>query len=210
MLGAPGVGKGTQASRLSAFYDIPKLSTGDMLRSAVSNGDKLSIEIKDILRQGLLVPDYIVEQIIEDKLCNDSNCKSGFILDGFPRTEHQAHFLEDVLKKLNTDHIFIINIKMVEKELIDRITKRVICSKCEYIFNNEMKSCPKCGSGEYYVREDDNEKIILNRLKIYDKVTYPIIKYYYNSGNLIEIDGNQSADDVFKEIIVAINNKIVV
>jgi len=209
LLGAPGVGKGTQGNKLSELYLIPKLSTGEVLRNAVKEKTELGVEVADILRKGMLVPDLIVEKIVKEiLLSNYENC--GFILDGFPRTLHQAIALSDIFIQLRDDSVFVINITMDSSKLIARLANRINCADCGYIFNKNMCNsdlliCPKCNSEKCYQRDDDKEEAVIKRLAIYDELTKPMIDYYRNQYNWIEVNGDNSIDYVFKNIVNVIS-----
>jgi len=200
MLGAPGAGKGTQAQKLSARLGIPQISTGDMLRQAVSEKTALGMEAKKYMEAGKLVPDEIVIGIVKERLSKE-DCKNGFILDGFPRTLEQAKALEEFAR---VD--FVINIEVPEEILVERITGRRSCPKCGAVYHVKNKPpkisnrCDLCGS-ELYQREDDKEETVRKRLETYRKQTLPLIKYYSEKNKLINIDGNREIDAIFNDIL---------
>lgn len=213
LLGAPGVGKGTQSIKLAEFFNIPKLSTGEILRKEVVAKTELGIKVARILDRGLLVSDEIVEEIVAKKLFNSVECKNGFILDGFPRTLHQALTLDKVLVELLHDNTFMINISMEVNKLINRLASRVTCVDCGYTFNIDtndfndlaLVKCLKCASSNCYQRKDDKKEAITKRLKVYNKLTKPMIDYYRQQDGWIEVNGDNNIDTVFNSIINAIN-----
>ncbi|MDJ1407440.1 MAG: adenylate kinase [Candidatus Midichloria sp.] len=213
LLGAPGVGKGTQGMRLAEFYSIPKLSTGEILRNEVNSKTELGLHIAEILKKGMLVSDNIVEKIVSEKLSNSYG--NGFILDGFPRTLHQAVYLSKILQELPVDDTFVINIEMDFEKLISRLSNRITCADCGYTFNGDITdvkliTCPKCCSKNCYQRDDDKKESIIKRLVVYNELTKPMIDYYRNQSYWIKIDGDHTIDFVFNSIIASIKQKIVV
>ena len=211
LFGAPGVGKGTQAKILSSQLNIPHISTGDILRKAVQEKTPLGIEAEKIISSGELVSDHLMIELIEEKLqCKE--CRHGFILDGFPRTEAQAVAFDELLKKINIPDIYLVAISADEEELIQRLSHRRACRVCHNIFNyNEIKDskvCPVCGSsGSFYQRDDDNEEVIRKRMEIYHKSTKPVLEYYKKKNKVISVNGSQPVEKVTKEIITAIESK---
>ncbi len=204
LLGAPGVGKGTQAKKIMAKYGIPQISTGDILRNEVRLGTELGRKAKDIMERGELVPDDLILQMVEKRL-NEPDCANGFILDGFPRTIPQAEGLEDILQKLGNIQLKVIEIFVPDEEIIRRLSARRICSKCgkdyNLIFNPPPPDgkCEVCG-GEIIQRDDDKEETIRKRLEVYRKQTAPLVEYYSQKGNLYRVDGTQSIEEVFRDI----------
>jgi adenylate kinase len=173
LFGAPGVGKGTQAEKISAEFNIPQISTGEMLREAVANNTELGKKAKVIMDKGHLVPDDIILGIVEDRILKD-DCKNGFILDGFPRTIPQAEGLDQLLKKHNLPPFKCLEITVPGEEIITRLMARG--------------------------RADDTEEIIRNRLKVYNDQTAPVRTFYKQDGAFISIDGNKSIDEVYNQI----------
>lgn len=204
LLGAPGAGKGTQAKKLIERYDMPQISTGDVLRKAVADGTALGMEAKAYMDKGQLVPDSTVVGLIEEMLMLEC-CKKGFILDGFPRNTSQAEALDSMLNGLEmpVDNALIVDVP--REDLMKRLTGRRTCKNCNQTYNlyfsPPFKSgiCDKCGSG-LYQRDDDKEETIKKRLDVYDAQTVPLINYYKNKGILKAVSGTGSIDEIFKEV----------
>ena len=203
-MGPPGAGKGTQAEKIIENYQIPHISTGDMFRKAIKDQTELGMEAKRYMDQGALVPDHVTIGIVKDRL-SESDCKSGFLLDGFPRTVDQAKALDEILTSLDSKIDYVINIDVDLDILKERLTGRRICRSCgatyHMVFNPPAGAgtCDKCG-GELYQRKDDNEETVGNRLDVYVSQTKPLLDYYSLAGNLVNINGQQSIDLVFAEI----------
>ena len=209
LLGPPGCGKGTQAKILIDTCHIPQISTGDILREAIKKGSPLGIEAKIYMDQGSLVPDQLVIGIIEERL-QQADCARGFILDGFPRTVAQAEALDSTLSKAGLKLKYVFNIEVVDEELIKRLTGRRICRKCgesfHITFNPPEKEglCDSCG-GELYQRDDDREKTIKNRLKVYEAQTAPLITFYGEKDILHSIDGVGSIEEIKGRLLSVFN-----
>lgn len=210
LFGPPGVGKGTQAKILSAKLMIPQISTGDMLREAVTQSTEIGKQAKAILDAGRLVSDKIMIEIIRDVLKSEK-CKNGFILDGFPRTVPQAEGLSFLLVQLGQKIDHVINMEVDEKEIIRRLGKRLTCRKCEKIFSieinklNDLQNCPACG-GELYQRDDDKPDTVLKRLHVYSQLTAPVKEYYKNIGLLRTINAQGTVERVTLDILASINH----
>ena len=198
LLGAPGAGKGSQATKIAKKYEIAHISTGDALRANIKNGTELGKFAKSYIDKGLLVPDEVVVGIVADRI-KEADCKNGFLLDGFPRTIAQA----EALGKL-TDIDFVINMTVDFDLVITRIAGRRMCSCGEsyHISTYSSDVCGKCGA-KLYQRDDDKEETVKARLEVYEKQTAPLVDYYRASGKLVDVDGNKSIDEVF-DIIVGI------
>ncbi len=204
-LGPPGAGKGTQAKMLIEHYNIPQISTGDILRAAVAEGTDLGRKAKEYMEAGKLVPDEVVIGIIEQRL-KQSDCEKGFILDGFPRTVAQAEALDKVLENMgrNIDHVLSLDVP--SEELIKRLTGRRTCKNCSAMYHvifNPPKSqgvCDKCG-GELYQRPDDNEETVKSRLDVYEQQTSPLIGFYDNKGLVKKIDGRGGIKEIFEQTL---------
>lgn len=205
LMGPPGAGKGTQAEKLTEILNIPHISTGDMFRKAIKEQTALGKEAKSFMDKGELVPDEVTVGIVGDRI-KEEDCKNGFLLDGFPRTVKQADALGEILKDLGIKLDSVVNVEVPSEELIGRLTGRRICKSCgatyHMIFNPSKVElvCDKCG-GDLYQRDDDTEETAKNRLLVYEKQTAPLLEYYNNTGLLVNINGNQSMDDVLKEIL---------
>lgn len=199
-LGPPGAGKGTQAKRLSAHYGVPHLSTGDMLRDHVHRGTELGKKAKPIMDRGELVPDDIVLSIVEDRVAQ-ADCARGFVFDGFPRTMPQAKVLDEVLAKKHFPEPVVVNFHVDHDELLHRVSGRWMCSLNGEIYNIYEKPpktkglCDKCG-GTLIQRTDDRADVVRDRLAAFARQTQPLIDYYRSKGDLSEIDGAASVEEV--------------
>ena len=202
LFGPPGVGKGTQAKLLSALLGIPHISTGDMLRGAITAGTELGRKAKAVMDAGRLVADDIMIGIVRDVLSSEA-CRKGFILDGFPRTVPQAEALTQVLNDLKRSLTAVINMKVEEQTVIERLAGRIGCLKCGRIYNIgvdtvvDSRVCPNCG-GELIQREDDKPETIRKRLRIYAESTAPVKEYY--RGILHDVDAAGSIPQVNTDI----------
>ena len=211
LLGPPGAGKGTQAQMIVERYHIPQISTGDILRAAVKEGTSLGKQAKTFMDRGQLVPDEVVIGIIDERL-RASDCKTGFILDGFPRTTPQAEALQAILTKIRKSVDHVINIEVDPEELVRRLTGRRTCNNCggmfHILFHPPKKEgvCDRCG-GTLYQREDDGEETIRTRLKEYQKLTAPLIQYYQNKKLLRPIQGVGGQNQIFEQIIRVLDAK---
>ena len=208
LLGPPGAGKGTQASRIVAGYGIPHISTGDILRAAVKNQTQMGLEAKKYMDAGDLVPDSVAIGIVEDRLREPDTTK-GFLMDGFPRTIPQAEALDKALEGLGRTVTKVIVLLVDEELLIARLTGRRICRSCQTPFHvlftppKEEGECDVCG-GELYQRDDDTEATVRNRLEVYGKQTEPLIGYYDKAGVVVRIDGAQLPDVTYEDIRAAL------
>jgi adenylate kinase len=207
--GPPGVGKGTQAKLLSVQLNIPQISTGDMLREAVTDGTPLGIQAKEVMAAGKLVPDAVMIGIIRDVL-QSPRCANGWILDGFPRTVPQAEALTTLLDELNLRLSRVLNFMVDEDEIIRRLGGRVSCKSCESILNvgiddhGATRTCPKCG-GELVHRDDDNLGVIKSRLQVYHQSTEPVRAYYEKMGLISDVHGSGSVKVVQLRILQILN-----
>lgn len=203
-LGAPGVGKGTQADKVATLYGVLKISTGDLLREAVRNKTVLGLEAKSFMDQGKLVPDSVVIGLVRDKL-GDRSCENGFVLDGFPRTVPQAEELAKVLISRNISLDRVINFQVLREDVVKRLTGRRSCLKCQATFHLDFAPskvdgiCDRCGGG-LVQRSDDQREAIETRLKIYDEQTAPLISFYEQKGLLSNLDGGGSVDAVSQNL----------
>lgn len=198
LLGAPGAGKGTQAAKLIEEYDLPHISTGDMLRAAVKAGTPLGKKAKAFMDAGDLVPDDVIIGLVTERL-QDKDTEKGFILDGFPRTSTQAVALDGELSKLGRPLDAALLIDVDPEVIVGRLTSRRMCKDCDYIGSIADETCPKCG-GEMYQRDDDNEATVRNRLDVYEKSTAPLIDYYRGCDLLVEIDGDRDPEVVYADV----------
>ena len=192
-LGAPGCGKGTQSKIIIKKYNIPQISTGDLLRLEIKSESSLGDEIKDIMASGKFVSDDLVLSLVSKKIEQDE-CKNGFILDGYPRNISQAESLDTLLKEKNIEleHVFLIDVPT--ETLIKRCTGRLVCNNCGYIGNTDRgekpnDNCSQCSSGKLTQREDDKEETVRNRLKVFDEQTAPIISFYSEKNILHKLIG---------------------
>jgi adenylate kinase len=202
LLGAPGAGKGTQAAKLVAEYNIAHISTGDILRASVKAGTPLGLEAKSYMDKGELVPDSVVIGLVKERL-QEKDTDKGFILDGFPRTSTQAVALASELAQVGRNIDAAIAIEVDPEIIVERLSSRRLCRVCGYIGIATDEACPKCG-GEMYQRDDDKPATVRNRLDVYEQSTAPLIEYYRGSDLLVEIDGARFADEVFKDIKAAL------
>ena len=204
VFGAPGAGKGTQAKFLIEKYNIPQISTGDMLRAAIVDKTAMGMEAKKFMDAGELVPDSTIIGIIKDRLDKD-DCQNGFILDGFPRTLAQAEALEDLMSKSGKKLDFVLSFDVPDELIIQRIAGRRVCPKCgasyHVVFNPSKKEgiCDACGDN-LIIRKDDNADTVKNRLQNYHNQTAPLIDFYKNMGVFAQIDGSQELSKVTKDM----------
>ncbi len=201
LLGAPGAGKGTQATRISDKYGLPHISTGDILRKNIKEGTELGIEAKSYIDAGQLVPDEVVINIVKDRL-QQADCKKGYILDGFPRTVAQAEALDKV-----AEIDAVINIAVDPALIVDRITGRRMCA-CGESYHISMgigETCPKCGR-KLYQRDDDKEETVKARMQVYENQTAPLIDYYTAKDLVIDVDGGKPLNEVFEQISKVIDD----
>lgn len=199
-LGAPGAGKGTQAKRISEKYDIPHISTGDILRANIKEGTELGKLAKSYIDKGALVPDEVIIKVMQARLAED-DCKKGYLLDGFPRTIEQAKALDNI-----TTVTLAVNIVVDDDAVVRRIAGRrmCVCGESYHISTHPSDVCDKCGA-KLYQRDDDKEETVKSRLDVYAKQTAPLIEYYSEKGVLVDVDGMQDVAEVTKEIIKAID-----
>ena len=205
LLGPPGAGKGTQAKEIAAAHDLIQLSTGDMLRAAVASGTEIGLKAKAIMAKGDLVPDEVVVGIISERI-DQPDCKGGVIFDGFPRTLAQADALGDVLaqKKLKLDAV--VELKVDDNQLVQRIVGRFTCAKCGEGYHDRFKrpkargECDVCHATDFVRRPDDTAETVTRRLMVYYRETSPLIGYYYCKGSLRRVDGMAPIAEVTKEI----------
>lgn len=204
IMGAPGAGKGTQAALIKDAYNISHISTGDMFRKAIKEQTATGIEAKKFIDQGQLVPDYVTNNLVKERLA-EADCAKGFLLDGYPRNLEQAVELDKILAELNIKLDAVINITVDDKILIDRITGRRTCTKCGasyHVTANKPKQegiCDVCGS-ELIQRADDTEETIKSRLEVYYGKTEPVLAYYEKQGLVKNAYGMGNIDEIFANI----------
>ena len=213
LLGPPGAGKGTQATTIVKEYQIPHISTGDIFRENIKNGTELGKKAQEYMNQGELVPDDLVIEIATDRLARE-DCHQGFLLDGFPRTVHQAEELDRFLEGRGDKVHHVLNISVAKEELIRRLIGRRVCKNCGATYHIEtMKPkvegvCDVCG-GELVQRADDNRETVENRIDVYEQQTMPLIDYYEKAGVLVHIDGSLGLENVFAKIRKVLGEKAV-
>lgn len=204
MLGAPGAGKGSQASRIAKEYQLPHISTGDIFRANLKEETELGKRAKSFMDKGELVPDDITIAMLLDRI-HKEDCKNGYILDGFPRTIPQAEALKEALAKKDEKIDLALDVEASDELIIKRMDGRRTCPACGAIYHivtlppKTEGICDRCGA-DLIQRKDDNEETVKNRLKIYHEVTEPLISYYKKEGILEEIDGAEELDKVFEKV----------
>lgn len=210
LLGFPGAGKGTQARKLSDAFRVPDIATGDMFRSAVTQGTRMGMAAKKFMDRGELVPDDVTIGIVEERL-SAPDAAVGFVLDGFPRNVHQATAFDAILAKMGRTLDAVIEISVPREMLIKRLTQRRTCANCQASFQLESappKSpdvCDRCG-GPLIHRDDDSEKTVARRLAVFEEQTAPLVSYYKGAGLLKTVDGTDSIDAVNAAIVAAATN----
>ena len=205
LMGLPGAGKGTQAEKIVATYGIPHISTGDMFHAAMQQQTELGLKAKSFMDKGELVPDEVTNGIVKERL-QQADTEKGFLLDGFPRTQAQAEALDKIMQDLNRSIDAVINIEVNPEILMQRLTGRIICRNCGSTYhktNNPPKvegTCDRCGSHDFYQREDDKPETVENRIQINIEQSKPILNYYKAKGILRNVDGESGIDNLFQTI----------
>ncbi len=196
LLGAPGAGKGSQATKLKEHYAIPHISTGDAFRSNIARGTEIGIYAKSFMDKGQLVPDDVTVKIVEERLSHD-DCQNGFLLDGFPRSIPQAEALERI-----TSIDYVINFVVDTERVVARLSGRRTCTCGEtyHVSTHSSNICDKCGK-ELYIRADDNEETIRQRMAVYEKTTAPLVGFYRERGLIVDVDANCTIEETFQKII---------
>ncbi len=208
LLGPPGAGKGTQAKLLQDHFHIPQISTGDILRQAVADGAALGKQAKEYMDLGELVPDSVINNIVEERLAAD-DCRAGFLLDGYPRTVAQAEAFEKMLERRSLVLDGAISLRVPRAELVARLSGRRTCRQCGAMYHVRFNppasdmTCDRCG-GELYQRDDDREETIEARMEVYDKQSGPLREHFREKGLLREVDGAKGTDEVFEQILIAL------
>jgi adenylate kinase len=207
VLGKQGAGKGTQCVRLSQRYEIPHISTGDMLRAEVKGETALGLEARRYLDAGDLVPDEVVLAMVAGRIGRADALERGFLLDGYPRNVGQADGLDEVLKPAEID--LVLNLVVPTDMVLERLVSRRVCASCGAIYSTSTPpkvgwTCDTCG-GEVVQRRDDTPEAIKNRLDLYDSATAPLIERYAKSGKLAEVSGAESPDEVAKALVAVID-----
>lgn len=197
LLGAPGSGKGTQASLIEENYSLLHVSTGDIFRDNIKRGTPIGLKIKEIIDGGDLAPDELTVGIVKERLLRE-DCSSGYLLDGFPRNINQAKALDEI-----DPPCLVLNISIPSEKLVRRLTGRRSCTTCKNSFHvdniGDSEICPTCG-GELYIRKDDNLESVKERFLVYKDQTEPLIEYYTKQGKLVNIDGDKDVLSVFEDI----------
>ena len=205
MLGAPGAGKGTQAKMIAEKCGIPHISTGDIFRANIKNGTELGAKAKEYMDKGLLVPDELVCDLVVDRI-QQADCEKGYILDGFPRTIPQAEALENALNAIEQKLDYAIDIDVPDENIINRMSGRRACVGCGatyHVLFNPTKvegKCDVCGES-LILRDDDKPETVKKRLDVYHTQTQPLIDFFTERKVLVEVDGTQSMDKVFDDIM---------
>lgn len=204
LLGPPGAGKGSQASKIIEEFGVTHISTGDIFRKNIKEGTELGLKVKKIIEAGSLVSDDLTNELVFDRLAKE-NSESGFMLDGYPRNINQAEALDSWLKEHDKEITKVIYIEASNETLIGRISGRRVCKNCGatyHIKNHPPKVdgiCDVCGS-ELVQRPDDNEETALDRIEVYNRQTSPLIDYYEKSGVLHRFNGNLEIDEVYEDV----------
>ena len=209
ILGKQGAGKGTQCVRLSRHYVVPHISTGDMFRAAVRSGSEAGKQARAFMDAGELIPDEVVVEVVQERLAQDDTANRGFILDGFPRTVHQAEALEDLLTPRGID--LAIDLEVDTEVVLRRLASRRVCSDCGANYSTDAPprvnwTCDICG-GEVVQREDDTEAAIRRRLQLYECETAPLIAWFEKRGTLAPVDGMGPADEVLGRLLKVIDER---
>ena len=205
VLGAPGAGKGTQAERVARTRAIPKISTGDILREAVLNGTDIGRRASDIMARGELVNDDVMIGIVRERL-DQKDVRNGFILDWFPRTVNQAAALDEIVK--GRDPMVVVEIVVPEEELVRRLSTRMVCEKCGETAHGaaaKIPDCQRCG-GRLVQRSDDHDAVVIERLKVYNRQTQPLVEYYQTRPTFRSVNGSQASDRVAADLLAAIES----
>ncbi len=208
LLGAPGAGKGTQAEIISAKYEIPTISTGNIIRAALKNGTEMGLKAKSYIDAGELVPDDVVIGIIKERL-SEPDCKNGYILDGFPRTIPQAQALDEMGFAIDA----ALSIEVSDEEIVKRMSGRRVCEGCGASYHTVFKkpakegACDLCG-GKLVIRKDDEPETVQNRLHVYHEQTEPLKEYYRAAGKLLTVEGQDEVADTTRLVLAELENLV--
>ncbi|UQS83980.1 adenylate kinase [Bombilactobacillus thymidiniphilus] len=211
LMGLPGAGKGTQAEKIVDKYHIIHISTGDMFREAMANETPVGLKAKGFIDKGELVPDEVTNELVKERLGQDDVKQNGYMLDGFPRNLEQAKALAQINADLGLKLDAVIDIDVDPAILVERLSGRFICKNCGATYhklNHPTKVagvCDRCGSHEFYQREDDKPETVKNRLAVNVKMNTPLIDFYQKDGILHRIDGDQAIDQVFADVDTVLN-----
>ncbi len=209
LLGPPGSGKGTQGDLIEQKYGVPKISTGDLLREAAQKKNRLGQLVEAVMNKGDLVSDELVMDMLTERLSRE-DCKKGYVLDGFPRNLRQAHMLEGMKSQRSE---VVLDIRLKEEKLIERLSSRRICPQCGIIFNLLVKAphrddiCDACNAG-LMQRKDDKPEVIKERLRVYDEETKPMVQYYQKKKNYHKIEGDKHIEMVFRDIQTVLRDEM--
>ncbi|WP_223896397.1 adenylate kinase [Lactobacillus huangpiensis] len=212
LLGLPGAGKGTVSEQIVDKYHLTHISTGDMFREAMANETKVGLEAKSYIDKGNLVPDEVTAKLVEERL-GQPDINEGYILDGFPRTIVQAELFEDIAKRMNKQLTNVISLEVKEETLIKRLSARFMCKNCGSTYNKITKmpkvkdTCDRCGGHEFYQREDDKPEVVKNRLEVNEKMNTPLKDFYEKKGLLAVVNGEQTPEEVFKNVDAVLSKK---
>lgn len=211
LLGPPGAGKGTQAKLLQERFKACQVSTGDILRKAVAEQTPLGKQAAQYIKQGALVPDPLIVNLVAERL-QDKDCEKGFILDGFPRTISQAESLDEILTRMGLTLDRVLSVQVPHSVIVQRLAGRRTCKGCGALYHLTLDPpdkegvCDRCG-GELYQRDDDREETITARLKVYETQTAPLMNYYRERGLLRDIDGVGKVDEIRSRVIKVLEDR---
>ena len=204
LLGGPGSGKGTQAQKIQNQFGVVHLSTGELFRENVKNQTELGTLAKSFMDKGNLVPDEVTVGMVRERM-KDPEIKAGVLFDGFPRTIAQAKALDDLMSQLGREINLVLNLSVSDEEIVQRLSGRLICKKCELPFHKEFnpfQTCPyeKCEGEHLYQRDDDKPETVRARLRVFQEQTAPLIDYYSSQGKLVTVPGEGGVNEVFESI----------